>query len=112
MNLNSKNIYNLIAEIADLNLQRKLWLNKDNDTGLISSYNEVMCTLFDDYGFDEFLEQASIESGISENTVKELFKLRELLNSYVEKETDIEILNDSEWKKITKQAKEIIKKWH
>ncbi|EJO71717.1 hypothetical protein LEP1GSC034_2733 [Leptospira interrogans str. 2003000735] len=71
-----------------------------------------MCTLFDDYGFDEFLEQASIESGISENTVKELFKLRELLNSYVEKETDIEILNDSEWKKITKQAKEIIKKWH
>jgi len=34
----------------------------------------------------------------------ELKKLRELLNSYVEKESDEEIINDPEWGKIVEQA--------
>jgi len=42
-------IYDKIIELSDINLQRKLWLNENNDTGLISSYVEVMCSLFDDY---------------------------------------------------------------
>lgn len=41
-----KNIYDDIVELSDLSLQKKLWLNEDNDTGLISSYTEVICCYF------------------------------------------------------------------
>ena len=41
----------------------------------------------------------------------ELNKLRELLNSYNEKESDEEIINDPEWKNIVEQAKMVIKEW-
>lgn len=40
------NIYGRLVELADLNLQRKLWLNEQNDPGLISSYPELMSSLF------------------------------------------------------------------
>jgi hypothetical protein len=52
-----KYIYDKIIELSDLDLQRKLWLNENNDTGLISSYDELMCSLFDDSKCDsEFTE--------------------------------------------------------
>ena len=50
-------IYKKIIELSDLGLQRKLWLNEKNDTGLISSYSELMSSLFDDFNFDDFLSQ-------------------------------------------------------
>ena len=40
-----KNIYRCIKELSDLNLQKKLWLNENNDTGLISSYSELLSSL-------------------------------------------------------------------
>ncbi|WP_243394854.1 hypothetical protein [Leptospira adleri] len=93
-------------------MQRKLWLNENNNTDLVSSYNEVICTLFDDYGFDRFIDHLASESGISSDIILELSKLRNRLNSYVEKETDREILDDPEWQNISEQAKVIISKWH
>ena len=47
-----KNIYRCIKELSDLNLQKKLWLNENNDTGLISSYSELLSSLYDDFDFD------------------------------------------------------------
>ena len=38
MGNNIKNIYFDILEMSDITLQKKLWLNENNDTGLISSY--------------------------------------------------------------------------
>lgn len=106
-----ENIYRMIVELASLSLQRKLWLNENNDTGLISSYAELMSSLFDDFNFDDFIDGTSSEIGLSDDTIIELNKLRELLNNYNDKESDEEIINDPEWEKIVEQAKVVIEKW-
>lgn len=106
-----KNIYNKIVELSDADLQTKLWLNMNNDTGLISSYAEVMSTLFDDFSFDDFVDNTASKMGLSRSVVLELLKLRDLLNGYNEKESDEEIINDIEWEKVVEQAKKVIEKW-
>lgn len=107
----SNNIYNSIKELSNLELQRKLWLNENNDTGLISSYNEVMCRLFDDDGFDDFIDYSSAELSLPNSLIIELNKLRNLLNDYKEKTTDQEIIEDSKWLEIVNQAKKVLEKW-
>ncbi len=107
-----KYIYDKIIELSDLSLQRKLWLNENNDTGLISSYIEVMCSLFDDFQFDVFIDKTAFEIGLSEDVILELNNLRTLLNAYNEKESDEDIINDPEWKKVVEQAEIVIKKWN
>jgi hypothetical protein len=106
-----ENIYRRIIELSNLSLQRKLWLNESNDTGLISSYAELMSSLFDDFNFNDFIDRTSSEIGLSDDAIIELNKLRELLNNYNDKESDEEIINDPEWEKIVKQAKVVIEKW-
>jgi len=104
-------IYERIIEASDLALQRKIWLNENNDTGLMSSYVELMCSLFDDFNFDDFIDNRASKIGLSNSVIFELNKLRELLNNYNEKESDEEIINDPEWKKIVEQAERVIKNW-
>lgn len=106
-----ESIYRMIIELSDLSLQRKLWLNENNDTGLISSYTELMCSLFDDFNFDDFIDNRASKIGLSNAAIFELNKLRELLNSYNEKDSDEEIINDPKWKKVVEQAKVVIQEW-
>ncbi len=105
-------IYSRIIELSDLDLQKKLWLNENNDTGLTSSYVEVMCSLFDDFNFEDFIKKTAKEAGFSTLTINELESLRELLNNYNEKDSDEEIINDPKWKKIVEQAKIVVKVWN
>ena len=111
MDVIRENVYRIIVELASLSLQRKLWLNENNDTGLISSFYELMSSLFDDFGFDDFIDNRATKVGLSNSLIFELNKLRELLNSYNEKESDEEIIYDPEWKNIVEQAKMVIKEW-
>lgn len=111
MDIITKNIYDDITELSDLNLQKKLWLNKNNDTGLISSYVEVMCRLFDDNGFDDFIDNRASKTGLSNSVIFELSKLRGLLKNYDEKDLDEEIIGDPEWGNIVEQAKTVIREW-
>lgn len=104
-------IYKNIVVLSDIELQKKLWLNQNNDTGLISSYTELMCSLFDDFGFDDFVEKESSNIGLSKSLIFELSKLKELLNNYVEKETDEDIINDSEWERIILQSNIVKELW-
>jgi hypothetical protein len=60
-----ENIYNDILELSDVNIQRKLWLNEANNTGLISSFTELMCRLFDDNNLDGFIDDAVPGSEVS-----------------------------------------------
>lgn len=106
-----ENIFRMIIELSSLSLQRQLWLNENNDTGLMSSYVELMCSLFDDFSFDDFVDNGATKIGLPNSLIFELSKLREFLNSYIEKESDEEIINDPEWKKIVEQAKIVINKW-
>lgn len=106
-----ENINRMIIELSDLSLQRKLWLNENNDTGLISSYTELMCSLFDDFSFDDFIDSRASKIGLSNSAIFELNKLRVLLNSYNEKGSDEEIIGDPEWKNVVEQAKTVIREW-
>ncbi len=108
MDSNLINIFNKITEISCVDLQRKLWLNENNTTGLVSSYAEVMNTLFDDFGFDNFIDCVAPELGMPDSTLIALNKLRESLNRYVEKGSDREIIDDPEWKEITRQAQDVL----
>lgn len=101
-------IKNRIKEISDLDLQRKLWLNKNNDTGLISSYTELMNSLFDDLMFDDFVDNTIIRENWNLAFVEKMNQLRSYLNDYQEKQNDEEIIKDPEWIKISQFAKEIL----
>jgi hypothetical protein len=59
-----KNIYNKLIELSDITLQRKMWLNEGNDRREISSYAELMNSLFDDYNFDSFIETGTYKLGL------------------------------------------------
>lgn len=104
------NIFNKIVELSDVELQKKMWLNENNDTGKISSYIEVMCSLFDDNAFDDFVSTNRKE--VPSNVMLELRLLKDLLNSYNEKESDKDIINDEGWLKIVNQAKKVLKDWN
>ncbi|MGN6249167.1 MAG: hypothetical protein ACTHNG_12505 [Ginsengibacter sp.] len=112
MDITTRQIYNDSIELSDLDLQRKLWLNENNDTGLISSYVEVMCRLFDDNKLDDFIDKTASKIDFSNSTIFQLNKLRELLNDYNEKDTDEKIIADPEWKKVVEQAKKVIREWN
>lgn len=112
MDIIAKNIYKDITELSDLDLQRKLWLNQNNNTGQISSYVELMCRLFDDNGFDDFIEVTASTIGMSSELIFELNRLRVLLNNYKESKLDSEIINDPEWQMIVKQAKRVLLEWN
>lgn len=111
MERTEKNIYNKIKELSDIDLQRKMWLNENNNTGLISSYVELMNTLFDDYNFDYFIDEIAPKLGLGKDIVLELNRLRTLLNDYREKPSDYEILQDSQWRRIVEQAKVVLNTW-
>ena len=108
MDIIIKNIYNDIIELSDLCLQKKLWLNKNNNTGQISSYVELMCRLFDDNNFDDFIDNKTHEMNFDKEVIYELKNLRTLLNNYSEKFTDAEIIKDPKWENISLQAKKIM----
>lgn len=107
-----KNIYRCIKELSDLNLQKKLWLNENNDTGLISSYSELLSSLYDDFDFDDFVDIDAEKVGLSDKVILEMKKLRILLDNYVEKGNDEDIIRDINWHKVTKQAEKVIKIWN
>jgi hypothetical protein len=113
MNKNIGNIYEDLIELSDLNLQKKLWLNEGNDTGLSSSYAELMNRLFDDDNFDLFIDKGARGLGIAPTLILELNQLRSLLNSYEEgTKTDYEILIDPQWSLISNHASLAVKIWN
>ena len=74
------NIYNDILEISDLEKQKRYWLNQSD--GHSSSFNEVMCRLFDDNDFDNFTDEISKTYVNYPNFINELNLLKDLLNIY------------------------------
>ncbi|MCC6837193.1 MAG: hypothetical protein IT234_01530 [Bacteroidia bacterium] len=106
------NIYYNFVELSDVDLQKKLWLNEQNNSNQISSFTELYCRLFDDNDFDGFIISAKLNNVFSKNLLEQIIHLREMLNNYNEKETDREIINDPEWSKIVTHAKLVIENWN
>ena len=95
-----------VREISDLNLQHRVWVMGEGDN-YISSYDEMMCMLFDSDCFDDFLSEA--DGVIDSILLTKLNCLKEALNGYDNKDkTDAQIIIDTNWIKISILAKEII----
>lgn len=106
-----ENIYNDILEISDINIQMERWLGVSKE--IVSSYDEVMCNLFDDNGFDRFIEEARRIKYFDSKLMVHFDKLRVLLNEYDRGDkSDQEIITDLEWIKVTNQASLIINLWN
>ena len=110
-------IHDKIEELSSVDLQNKLWLNRNNDTGLISSYPELMCTLYDDCNLEHVLRKAMEKYGYSSDALNGLYKLNSLLNNYEEPCTngyidDELIIKDSNWQVIVKQAQTVLANWN
>lgn len=102
-------IHDDLTELSDLNLQRNSWLGLD--ANYVSSYVELMCRLFDDNNFNGFINHEAVKEGFSENFVKQLQELRDLLTVYTEKDTDEEIIADPKWQSISQKAQAVIYLW-
>lgn len=106
-----------MKELSSLDLQEKMWLNQNNDTGYISSYAELMCTLYDDINLELVLRKAMEKYGHSNNALNELYKLNSLLDNYEEPYTngcidDELVIKDSNWQVIVKQAQMVLANWN
>jgi hypothetical protein len=106
-----------MKELSSLDLQEKMWLNQNNDTGYISSYAELMCTLYDDINLELVLRKAMEKYGHSNNALNELYKLNSLLDNYEEPYTnghidDELIIKDPNWQVIIKQAQTVLANWN
>jgi hypothetical protein len=110
-------IHDRIEELSSVDLQKKMWLNQNNDTGRISSYAELMCSLYDDCFLELVLKKAMEKYGHSNNALNELYKLDSLLNDYEEPYRngyidDELIIKDSNWQVIVKQAQRVLANWN
>lgn len=109
MNLDDwkQNINETIAEIASREYQESAWFGKTN---LVSSPVELLCNLFDDYQFDDYLVINSKNMTESQRTIGEL--LREKLNSFSEKIDNFpkpeEVIDHPEWQEIRELASKFI----
>ena len=105
----TENIHGDLVLLSDLEQQRKWWLGEDPHH--ISSYVELMCSLFDDNRLEEFAGVEAAQEGFSVEFVGALRQLTAMLNGYEEKATSREILEDPEWLRVVEQAKRVLVEW-
>jgi hypothetical protein len=105
-----ENIHRDLLEMSDVELQKRYWNNADSNH--VSSYTELMCRLFDDDCFDDFINEIKREESTNLHEVDQILKLHEKLNSYDEAgKSDQDILSDPKWHEIIELARIIINKW-
>ena len=101
-----KNVMNTVREIADPEFQQRVWV--DGAGPEFSDWTEVMCKLFDDFLFDDFVDRDWQQFGFSSESHQLLVQLREQLNNYEEKETNAEIVADPKWQQIREFAGKVL----
>lgn len=107
-------IYYWIKEASDIKQQKMHWLNEDNIDGGVSSYVELMCSLFDDLKFDDFVENTVSTLGFSDELINSLHDFRDELRNYIaEDDNDDEaIIKDPNWQIVVKKAQNVIVVWN
>ncbi len=101
-------IREVLEEFSSQEFQERVWLN-----GLgpeVSSYEEAMCKLFDDYGFARLIDIEWRQVGLSE---PQMHKLREFRDKLLEFDKDIpeiprpvDVLGRLAWADVRKYASE------
>lgn len=100
-----------IRTIADLDGLQRLWLGKDE--GAISSFEEEVAHIFDDYQIDDFLRLPKESTKLSAEQTSALVRFRDCFSSFLASPrakpyADREILKDPKWHEVVTRAKEFI----
>ena len=105
-------IYYWIKEASDIKQQKMHWLNVNNIDGGVSSYVELMCSLFDDLKFDDFVENTASTLGFSDELINSLRDFRDELRNYIAEDDDEAIIKDPNWQIVFKKAQNAIVVWN
>ena len=104
-----QNVLKIIEEIADRDYQELAWFGKAN---YVSSPDEMFCTLFDDFQFDEFLVNKDIDLTEQQRVNCEL--LRQKMNNFSEKllisSNPEDVIDHPDWVDIRTVANSILEK--
>lgn len=110
----TNDIIQFLKQIASEEFQEKGWVK-----GEIHDYcrfASTICGLFELSDFDDFIDQYAAQFGLNEQQIMKLDMLRNALNDYItehgcyqEPET---VINDPEWIRIRKLAKEALESLH
>lgn len=99
------NIAFAIKDMSDLEFQKTVWMGLDPKN--VSSFGEILCVLYDDLCFDDYLEY--LETNFGQDKLYLLMKeLDNMVSAYKPNLQDWQILRDPLWLMITEKAKEVI----
>lgn len=105
-----QNIFQVIEEISSRDYQELAWFGKAN---YVSSPDEMFCTLFDDFQFDDFLINKHIDLTEQQRDKCEL--LRQRMNALSEKlpisSNPEDMIDHPDWIEIRTLAKSILEKF-
>jgi hypothetical protein len=108
-----KAFVDIFDELSSVELQVKLWLNIENDTGLISSFVELMNNIDSpdfSYVIDEIVQDSELKEELNE--LLSMVGLYEEPKIYRKYKNDVYIVADPNWKKIRDFAKSIKVKYY
>lgn len=111
-NLWKSSIKDCLSEMSDLKYQHIVWLG--HDPLIVSSFTELMCRLYDDFTFKDFIKIIPLKS-FNPDLVKRLNDLDSKIESFnkspASEKDDITIINDPAWIDIANDAKDILLKF-
>jgi hypothetical protein len=121
MNILFTNLCHHLEVLAEERIQRKVWLNENNDTGEISSFTELYLGIMYDCALDEILKNQDYWGGVPSAVIEELERLgielkcfKDRVSHILSRETpeDLEsIMQNPDWIKISQHAKKILEMW-
>ena len=101
-------VLSTIVQIGDREFQERVWLRGDGPE--VSSWEEIICTLYGDCQFKEFIEEC-LALGVHLNLVNELRVFGIKLDSYLQRTPETmpasDVLQDPEWATIVEHAQRI-----
>lgn len=107
LSLWTENIISSLKTFSDLDFQIRVWIHGKGSE--FSSMDEEICTLFDDFVFDDFLKLPEVLSGKKRSTsLDAIYKALNSVTNDVMTDKDIteEFLRSDFWQNIIKLAKE------
>lgn len=98
----------VLERIADEDYQRLAWFNRHRE---ISSPGELICQLYDDHLFDDFVESEGI--GLLPDQRREARRFSELMTEFCEatpNKLDAHlVIDDPRWVKIREEARQLLR---
>ncbi len=116
-NLWIRNILACVQDFADKDYQERAWLR--NEVNIPCTFEEMMCSLFDDNLIEEFINEKADEFGLSSEQKTTLLDLVHALDKYGDNPEvyhlkapvsfdESKMLIDPEWHKIQKLAQKVL----